>query len=139
MVNGNFLGSIGVFTDITQLKQVEAELRAAKEFGEKIINSITDNLVVVEARSRLIVQANDSFLARVGLKSQAVLGRPCYEVMLGRTRPCPEDGIYCPVEETVRLKQEAQNDKFIPMPRAVSEFSRLPLSLFLTAREKWIW
>ncbi len=114
MANGDFLGSIGVFTDITQLKQVETELRVAKEFGEKIINSITDNLVVVEPHSRLIVQANDSFLARVGLKSQAVLGRPCYEVMLGRTRPCPEDGIYCPVEETVRLKQKAQNDKVYP-------------------------
>jgi PAS domain S-box-containing protein len=35
MVDGTFLGSLGVFTDITHLKQVEAELRVAKESGEK--------------------------------------------------------------------------------------------------------
>ncbi|MDP3181454.1 MAG: sigma-54-dependent Fis family transcriptional regulator [Desulfobaccales bacterium] len=114
MVNGAFLGSIGVFTDITQLKQVEAELRTAKEFEEKIINSITDNLIIIDPRTHRIVQANDSFLARVGLESQAVVARPCYEVMLGRTRPCAEDGISCPVQETARLKREASSHKAYP-------------------------
>jgi PAS domain S-box-containing protein len=114
MVNGSFLGSIGIATDITQLKQVEKELRSAKEFREKIINGITDNLVVIDPRTYQIVQANDSFLARVGLDYQAVLGKPCYQVMLHRHSPCKDDGIYCPVLQAAREKLTAFGDRVYP-------------------------
>jgi len=130
MVNGAFLGSIGIFTDITRLKQVEMELRAAKEFGDKIIYSITDNLVIIDPRNHHIVKANDSFLARLGLDSQAAVARPCYEVMLGRTRPCAEDGIVCPVRETARLKQSAVCDRTYPDAQGqmrVLQISAFPL------------
>ena len=35
MVNGTFLGSIGIATDISHIKQVERELRSANQFREK--------------------------------------------------------------------------------------------------------
>jgi PAS domain S-box-containing protein len=113
-VNGSFLGSIGIATDITQLKQVQEELRSAKEFREKIINGITDNLVVIDPRTYQIVQANDSFLGRLGLDYQAVLGKPCYEVMLHRDSPCKEEGIYCPVLQAARKKLTAFGDRVYP-------------------------
>ena len=113
-VNGSFLGSIGIATDITHLKQVEKELRSAKEFREKIINGITDNLVVIDPRTYLIVQANDSFLGRVGLDYQAVLGKTCYQVMLHRHSPCKEEGIYCPVLQAAREKLTAFGDRVYP-------------------------
>lgn len=114
MVNGSFLGSTGVCTDITLIKAVEEELRAAKEFGDKIINSITDNLIVIDPQTRHILKANDSFLARVGLEGQAIWGSPCYEILGRRPSPCENDGIYCPVQETVRLKHAALCDKIHP-------------------------
>jgi PAS domain S-box-containing protein len=113
-VNGAFLGSMGIATDITHLKQVEKELRSAKEFREKIINGITDNLVVIDPRTYRIVQANDSFLGRLGLDYQAVLGKPCYEVMLRRNSPCKEEGIYCPVLQAAREKLTAFGDRVYP-------------------------
>ena len=117
MVNGNFLGSIGIATDITYLKNVEKELRSANEFREKIIHGITDNLLVIDPRTYRIVQANNSFLGRVGLESQAVLGKTCFDVMLHRDRPCAEDGIDCPVQESARLKKSSLSDKIYPDAR----------------------
>ena len=71
-VNNTFLGSVGIITDITRRKQMETELQSAKEFNEKIINGITDHLTVIDPRTYRIVQANDSFLARVGLRRNGI-------------------------------------------------------------------
>jgi PAS domain S-box-containing protein len=114
LVNGTNLGSIGIATDITQLKQVEEELRLAKEFREKIINGITDNLVVIDPRTHRIVQVNNSFLKRVGLKAQEVLGKPCFKIMRHQDHPCASEGIDCPVEEAARIKQAALSDRVYP-------------------------
>jgi PAS domain S-box-containing protein len=114
MVNGAFLGSIGIATDITHIKQVEKELRTANQFREKIINGITDNLVVIDPRNYRIMQANNSFLARIGLEAEAILGKTCYEIMLRRQSPCTADGIDCPVEEAARIKQAALGDRIYP-------------------------
>jgi PAS domain S-box-containing protein len=104
-VNGNYLGSMGIITDITRHKQLEAELRSAKEFKEKIINGITEHLTVIDPRTYQIVQVNDSFLARVGLDTASVVGQPCFKILQGRERPCQEDGTPCPVQETLRTKR----------------------------------
>ncbi|HEX9884171.1 MAG TPA: sigma 54-interacting transcriptional regulator [Desulfobaccales bacterium] len=116
-VNGTYLGSMGIITDITRHKQMEAELRSAKEFNEKIINGITEHLTVVDPRTYQIVQANDSFLARVGLDTASVLGQPCFKILLGRERPCHEDGTPCPVQETLRTKQVGVREKVYPDAR----------------------
>ncbi|OGP35462.1 MAG: hypothetical protein A2X88_07775 [Deltaproteobacteria bacterium GWC2_65_14] len=111
MVNDAFLGSVGIVTDITRMKQVESELRTAKDFSEKIIDNITDNLIVVDPVTHHIVQANTSFLHRVGFPSEKVIGKPCYEIMLGRNTPCWEDGIHCPVREAAAIKRPDKCDK----------------------------
>jgi PAS domain S-box-containing protein len=114
LVNGTFLGSIGIATDITQLKQVEKELRLAKEFREKIINGITDNLVVIDPRNHRIVQVNNFFLQRVGLNSQEVLGKACFQILRRQNHPCASEGINCPVEEAALIKRAALSDRVYP-------------------------
>lgn len=109
--NGAFLGSLAVFTDISLLKEAEGKLRSAIAFRETIINSITDNLIVIDPRSCQVVLANDSFLSQVGWRPQEVVGKACFEVMHRREGPCQEEGIYCPVQETARLKRTVLSDK----------------------------
>ncbi len=113
-VNGAYLGSLAIATDITHLKQVEKELRTASEFREKIINGITDNLLVIDPKNYRIVQANNSFLRRVGQNGQAILGKTCYDVMLHRKTPCKKEGIYCPVQKAYREKLAAFGDRVYP-------------------------
>jgi len=113
-VNDTILGSVGIITDITRRKQVEAELRSAKEFNENIINGITDHLTVIDPRTYRIVQANNSFLARVGLTTDMVVGKPCYAIVSGKDHPCHEDGISCPLQETFRCKHGVVSEKEYP-------------------------
>ncbi len=108
--NGVFLGSLAIFTDISHLKEMEGKLRSAIAFRETIINSITDNLIVIDPRDCRVVLANESFLSRVGWKKE-VMGKACFEVMHRREGPCQEEGIYCPVQETARLKRTVLSDK----------------------------
>ncbi len=111
MIEDKFLGSLAVVTDISQLKEGERELRAAKEFRDTIINTITDNLVVIDPQTCRLELANASFLARMNLETEAAVGRPCYEVMHARSGPCRAEGFYCPVQETARLKRPVLSDK----------------------------
>ncbi len=106
-----FLGSLAVFTDISPLKEVEEKLRQGVAFLETVINSITDNLLVIDPRSCRLVMANESFLSRVGWKPKEVMGKACFEVMHRREGPCQAEGIYCPVQETARLKRTVLSDK----------------------------
>ncbi|MFZ5451196.1 MAG: sigma 54-interacting transcriptional regulator [Thermodesulfobacteriota bacterium] len=117
LVNGSFLGSITVATDISHIKQVEKELRTANQFRENIINGITDNLVVIDPRNYRVMQANNSFLRRLGLDLETVRGKTCYEIMLHRTSPCVVDGIDCPVEKALRAKRAALTDRVYPDAR----------------------
>jgi len=110
--NGSFRGAVGLITDITCLKRTEAKLRAAKAFSERIINSITDSLVVIDPRSHRIVQANESFLARVALGSLSELSDPtCFRVLLGREEPCDPEKTGCLVRDTFESKRPARGDR----------------------------
>jgi len=100
--------------DITERKSLENQLLASKEFNEKVINGITDNLTVIDPDTHSIIQANESFCSRVGIKPTEVIGRKCHEIMLGRPNPCSESGFSCPVSKTVLSRQPALSDKIYP-------------------------
>jgi PAS domain S-box-containing protein len=106
--------SVGIITDISHLKGLEAELRSAKEFSEKIIHSITDSFTVVDPRTYRIVHANTAFHSRVGLEPPTATGKRCYQVILGRPTPCESAGTCCPVRETARRKRAVLCDKIYP-------------------------
>ena len=97
--------------DITERKSLEDRLQSSQEFNEKIINSITDALIVVDPRTHTIVQANDAFHSRVGLEPPTAVGMRCHDIMRDRPTPCVESGIPCPMEETIRAKLPALMNK----------------------------
>jgi PAS domain S-box-containing protein len=109
--DGSFQGYLAAVTDITRLKELETELRIAKEFRDTVFNSITDNLIVIDPDSCRVVLANDSFARDVGLKPEAVLNRRCFEVMHSKEASCQEEGYFCPVKETAKLKRPVLADK----------------------------
>jgi PAS domain S-box-containing protein len=116
MVDGAFVRVVGILTDITRLKQTEAELQRSRLFSEKIINSIMDNLIVIDPRTYRIVTANRAFLDRVGSNAgfPELEGRRCYEVMLCRNSPCDVEKTCCPVNETFLKKVPSFIDKVYP-------------------------
>jgi len=72
------------------------------------------NLTIIDPQSWCIMRANDAFLTRVGLQPEAVVGKHCYEIILGRDRPCFEDGIPCQVQDAAREKRVAFGEMHFP-------------------------
>jgi PAS domain S-box-containing protein len=109
--NGGFEGSVCTVTDMSRLKMAEENQHSALQFSEKIINSITDSLIVIDPKTYQIVKANNHFLKRVGLSSSEALQKTCYEIMLGRNNPCEVYGIPCPVRDTAVNKRSSTVDR----------------------------
>jgi len=102
------------FRDISERKILEDQLKASKEFNEKVINSITDNLIVLDPDTQKIIRANTSFCSRVGMTPSEIIGKKCYEIMLDRSTSCWESGIKCPLQKTMDSKRSALSDKIYP-------------------------
>jgi PAS domain S-box-containing protein len=112
--NGITIQAIEHGRDITKRKNLERQLQTSKKFNEKIISSITDCLIVIDPRTYTIVQANEAFHSRVGLKPPDAVGKRCHEIMLGRLNPCETNGMQCPLRETLRTGLSATSDKIYP-------------------------
>ncbi|MFC1829097.1 sigma 54-interacting transcriptional regulator [Thermodesulfobacteriota bacterium] len=112
--DGGSLCFISHVKDITERKNLQDKLQTSKEFNDQIINSITDSLIVVDPKNYRILQANDFFHTRVGLKPPAAIGKRCHEIILNASAPCKESGIQCPMEKTIQTKQPALSDKIYP-------------------------
>jgi PAS domain S-box-containing protein len=100
--------------DITVRKNLEHQLQASKQFNEKIINSITDSLLVIDPGTHIIVHANQAFHSRVGLEPASAVGKKCHEIVRGSRKPCGSNGIHCPLEETFHTGLSAISDKNYP-------------------------
>jgi PAS domain S-box-containing protein len=111
---GNTIQAIEHARDITNRKYLEDQLIASKEFNEKIINSITDNLTLIDPDTFCIIQANESFYSRVGIKPDDVIGQKCHMILHDSPELCDEVGGKCAVQQTIRSKQPFVSDKIYP-------------------------
>lgn len=100
--------------DITERKRLENQLKASKELNEKIVNSISDNLTLIDPDTFCIIQANESFYSRIGIKPADIIGQKCHMVMCGSPTPCDEIGGQCAVQQTVLSKRPSVSDKIYP-------------------------
>ncbi|MBW2407120.1 MAG: sigma 54-interacting transcriptional regulator [Deltaproteobacteria bacterium] len=111
---GHTIQAIEHARDITERKHLEDQLLSSKKLNDKIINSITDNLVVIDPKTLRIIQANESFCKRVGLEHSAVTTKRCHELMRNSSMHCEINGFECPVQDTIRSKRSSLSDKVYP-------------------------
>ncbi len=80
--------------DFREQKRIHEELKIAKEFIEEIINSIEDEILVIDKEYRVIM-ANLAVVKRFGTNP---VGRYCYTISHAVERPCYEinGSIQCP-------------------------------------------
>ncbi|MEJ5364007.1 MAG: sigma-54 dependent transcriptional regulator [Desulfosoma sp.] len=62
------------------------------------MDSLREGFFVVEARSKIIVYANNAFHRKRGLRPPLAVGTPCYQAVRGLERPCAAYGRPCPLE-----------------------------------------
>ncbi len=77
------------------------ELRRAKDFTETVLNSLNDEVSIIDPVHYTIVEVNESYLARAGLTRDQVIGRRCHELTYHLSEPCAGPNDFCPVRETL--------------------------------------
>lgn len=85
------------FSDITDNKRSEDELRKAKTEWERTFDSVPDLIAILDGRHR-VVRANRAMAERLGVTPEQCIGLHCYEAVHGTSGP----PAFCPHVQTCR-------------------------------------
>jgi PAS domain S-box-containing protein len=91
--DGSFQGYRGIDRDITARKLTEVALRESEEWGHTILNTAQAGIVLVDAETHEIVDANKKALELIGLDRESVIGLVCHHFI------CPAEKGKCPVTD----------------------------------------
>lgn len=84
-------------------RQIEEELRRSREFLDRILNSMYENVVVISP-DYTIVDINDCFKRFYGKTRNEIIGCKCYEIIYQVYQPCTGIEHPCPLKEILRTK-----------------------------------
>ena len=84
---GKLQGMVQNFSDITERKRAELEIREANEKWERTFAAMGD-IVTLHDENMHIVRANKAAGEALGLASEKLIGRYCYDVFRGEALPC---------------------------------------------------
>jgi PAS domain S-box-containing protein len=98
------IGLTFILNDITQRKLAEQELANTKNYLETLLNSMLTGVLVINATTHRVVDANSAALSMIGLRREEVVGRICHKFV------CPADCGRCPITD---LGLDVHNDEKI--------------------------
>gem|GEM_PF-2294046 len=79
------------FVDISQRKQAECELLEKQKFIDDVINLAPVGIAVIDAKTRKVIDMNQSALDLIGYPRDDAIGRVCHHFL------CPNDVGKCPI------------------------------------------
>jgi PAS domain S-box-containing protein len=85
----------------------ERKLRQRTKEMETILNGIHDFILVITPDMK-IVEANESFLSKMGYTPKDVIGKKCHQVYHSIDFPCDQDEMDCPLLEVVKNKRHVR-------------------------------
>ncbi|MBU0513450.1 MAG: PAS domain S-box protein, partial [Proteobacteria bacterium] len=100
--DGQMTESVVVIRDVTDRQRALEAVRREKEFREAVLNALSDAISIINVDDLTIAWANQAFFEEVGRSAAEVIGRPCYEVTHGLSRPCQPPADPCPLAVTVK-------------------------------------
>jgi PAS domain S-box-containing protein len=95
--NGNFSGTVAVFTDITELKQVKEEIEKRQRYLESVLHDAPDAIVTVDASHR-ITEWNPGAERVFGYKRSEVIGKNIDDIV---TKPDVLEGARVLTQKTL--------------------------------------
>ena len=93
----------------------ERKLRQRTEEMETLVNAIQDFILVITPDME-IIDANESFLTKMRISRDDVIGKKCYQVYHKVNHPCNGGEVDCPLKETVRNKRQIRKIQTRQMP-----------------------
>ena len=90
-IAGEIIGVSASAHDITAQKEMQEEILRAKNEWELTFDAVPDMIAIID-RNHRIVRVNKSMAEKLGLPSDLVIGRACYELVHKHSKPlgiCP--------------------------------------------------
>jgi PAS domain S-box-containing protein len=94
----------GVVTDITDQKKEQITLVETKEKYQTIVESADAGIVLVDAKTHIIADANPRALKMIGAPREKVVGAVCHRFI------CPTDAGRCPVTDLGENVDESERE-----------------------------
>jgi PAS domain S-box-containing protein len=89
--------------DVTvEQERSKSKIVFLKEFGERVIDSISDALIAIDPIDYTIIGANKAALNQLKLVKEELIGKTCYEATHHTLMPCASSQNGCPLEETLK-------------------------------------
>jgi len=111
-----------IYSDITERKQMEEEMRRATEEWRTTFDSITD-LVFINDKNFRLLRVNKAFADAFKMKPMELIGKTCYEIVHGTNEPVPN----CPHKKTLKIEGSASAEFFEPNLGIHLEVSTSPI------------
>jgi PAS domain S-box-containing protein len=103
----------GVFFDITEQKMAQELVRQQEHYYRSILRNMHESIWVID-KNYQITDVNNTFLTVHDLSREETLGRKCYEVIHGYSKPCHEYGEDCKLREVFKTGEPRQRfHKFV--------------------------
>jgi PAS domain S-box-containing protein len=109
----------GVVTDITVWKNEQIALREAKERYQAVVESADAGILVIDAKTHVIIDANPRALEMIGSPREKIIGATCHRLICPREKgkcPVTDHGDTADMSESVLLTADGRS---IPVIRTV--------------------
>jgi PAS domain S-box-containing protein len=100
--DGNFTGAIALVTDITDKKRAEAALRESEERFHSIFEGQMTGILLIDAGSHTILDANEKAVSMIGLPKNQVTGKICHRFI------CPSEAGTCPFADGSKTSDQSE-------------------------------
>jgi len=130
LTEGEALGYLVIYRDITDRKRQETALRDSEERLKTIFETVQAGIIVIDAETHVIVRANSAAVAMIGLPWEDIVGKICH------SKICPSEEGKCPITD---LGQSVDNSERILLDALGKEIPILKtVKLFTTNGKPYI-
>lgn len=111
---GTISGFRGIVTDISERVNLEEALTESQEYLQTLLWSVQAGIVVIDAETHTIVDANPAALSMIGATKDQLVHRSCWGVI------CPAEAGKCPVTDQGLVLENAERSLLTLDNRTVS-------------------
>ena len=105
--------------DITERKRIEKELRESEDYVTALLAAIPAGVVVIDAESHRVTDANSAALALMGRGRHEVVGNVCHHLLCpAETGKCPIVDLHLEVDHSERVLVRANGSR-LPILKSV--------------------
>jgi len=108
--SGNPTGFVAITKDITERKKAEEALQASEKNWSNSFNSLEDVMIIIN-KDYTIENINDKGLQLLGKTREEVIGKKCYQVILGVDAPSE----FCPGKRMLKTGKVESADRYMEL------------------------